>query len=156
MSDEPAALSRDQHRALVAVLDEIVPPSADGRLPGAGALGIATIIEEKMRAEPMLQPAVLGGLEALDALAKRGGASGFADVPRAERAEMLSRLSAEAPAFLPGLIFHTYLAYYQQAPVLEGLGVPPRPPFPEGYAVAPMDASLLEPVRAREPFYRRV
>jgi hypothetical protein len=156
MSDETAALTREQHRALAAVLDEIVPPSADGRLPGAGALGLASTIEEKMREEPILQPAVLGGLEALDALAKRSGAAGFADVPASERAELLSRISAEAPAFLPGLIFHTYLAYYQQAPVLEGLGVPPRPPFPEGYAVAPTDESLLDPVRRREPFYRRV
>jgi len=156
MSDAPAILGPEQHRTLGAVLDTLVPPSADGRLPGAGALGIADAIEEKLREQPDLRPAVLGGLEDLDALARRGGAAGFADVPASERAELLSRVSAEAPAFLPGLIFHTYLAYYQQAPVLEGLGVPPRPPHPEGYAVAALDESLLDPVRAREPLWRRV
>lgn len=153
MSD---ALSDEQTRALNAVLDEIVPPSADGRLPGAGALGLASAIEERLREQPDLRPAVLGGLEALDAVAKETGAAGFAAVPVAERAELLNRLSAEAPAFLPGLVFHTYNAYYHQAPVLEALGVPPRPPFPEGYDVAPTDESLLEPVRAREPIWRRV
>jgi hypothetical protein len=154
MSDAPTILTPDRHRALTAVLDALVPPSADGRLPGAGALGLADAIEQKMREQPDLQPAVLGGLEALDALAKQGGAAGFADAPPAERAELLSRVSAEAPAFLPGLIFHTYVTYYHQAPVLEALGVPGRPPHPEGYAVADMDESLLEPVRARDPLYR--
>jgi len=155
MSEAPD-LTPEQRRGLTAVLDELVPPSDDGRLPGAGALGLAAAIEEKMREQPDLRVAVCGGLEAADARAREAGAGAFADVPAAGRAELLSRVSAEAPAFLPGLIFHTYLAYYQQAPVLEGLGVPPRPPHPEGYAVAPMDESLLEPVRAREPLWRRV
>ncbi|HKJ25247.1 MAG TPA: gluconate 2-dehydrogenase subunit 3 family protein [Myxococcota bacterium] len=156
MSEDFAALTPEQRRTLTAVLDELVPPSADGRLPGAGALGLADAIEEKMREQPDLRPAVLGGLEALDALARRDGGGGFADVAAAERAGLLSRTSAEAPAFLPGLIFHAYVTYYHQAPVLEGLGVPGRPPHPEGYAVAASDDALLDPVRAREPLYRPV
>jgi hypothetical protein len=156
MPDDAPLLTAERQRDLAAVLDTLVPPSADGRLPGAGELGLARAIEEKMREQPELRPAVADGLEALGALARETGAASFADVPAAERADLLNRASAEAPAFLPGLVFHTYNAYYHQAPVLEALGVPPRPPFPEGYVVAPMDESLVDRVRRREPLWRRV
>ena len=38
--------SPDQQRGLAAVLDEIIPPSGDGTLPGAGALGLAAWVGE--------------------------------------------------------------------------------------------------------------
>jgi len=156
MSDAFDSLTPEQTRALSAVLDELIPPSADGHLPGAGALGLASAIEDKMREQPDLRPAVLGGLDALDALAKQSGVAGFVDVPAGDRNELLNRLSAESPAFLPGLIFHTYVTYYYQPSVVEALGVPPRPPHPEGYAVPPSDEGLLDAVRARGPLYRPV
>jgi len=155
MSETYEALSPDQSRALTAVLDEIIPPSRDGRLPGAGALGLAAAIEDKMREQPILQPAVVGGLETLAALAREAGADNFADVAAGERVDLLNRLAADAPAFLPGLIFQTYTTYYHQAAVLEGLGIPGRPPYPEGYPVAPTDESLLDAVRGRGPVYRQ-
>ena len=53
------------------------------------------------------------------------------------------------PDFVPGILFPTYVAYYQHPRVLEGLGQEPRPPFPKGYSLPPFDESLLAPVRSR-------
>ena len=41
MSDDTSGsgFSSEQERALAGVLDEIIPPSRDGALPGAGELG---------------------------------------------------------------------------------------------------------------------
>jgi hypothetical protein len=48
-----------------------------------------------------------------------------------------------------GVVVHLYQAYYQHPKVLEALGEPPRPPFPEGYALEPTDPQLLEALRTR-------
>jgi hypothetical protein len=39
---------------------------------------------------------------------------------------------------------------------MHSLGQEPRPPFPKGHTVEQGDWSLLDPVKARQPFYRRV
>ena len=142
-------------RALAAVLDALVPPSDDGRRPGAGALGLADRIAEAMRKSPDLGVAVRQGLVSLGALARERGAAGFEALPAPEREAVLRELAAREPGFLPGLLFHTYAGYYQHPQVLEGIGLEPRPPFPKGYAMEASDLdALLAPVRRREPLYR--
>jgi hypothetical protein len=145
-------LSDAAARILDCVLDEIIPARPDGRLPGAGALGVGREIERAMRAEPDLVPAVTDGLDALAAHAPEGGA--FPDLPAAERRRRVHEVAASQPAFLPGLIFHTYIAYYQHDRVLEALGLEARPPHPLGYALEPGDFDLLERVRERGKRYR--
>ena len=154
--NDPSAnvLSPDELRTLTGVLDEIIPASADGRLPGAGALGLADAIAEAMRKTPDLRPAVVQGLAALAELAGGRGSPDFAALPGDVRVELLNELTAAQPAFLPGLIFHTYVGYYQHPRVLEGLGMEPRPPHPEGYDLEPGDLGLLDAVRRRPPMYR--
>lgn len=39
---------------------------------------------------------------------------------------------------------------------MRSLGMEVRAPFPKGFDVEPGDWSLLDPVRARAPFYRPV
>lgn len=152
--DASPGLSPDETRTLTGVLDEIIPPSADGQLPGAGALGLAAAIDEAMRKTPDLRPAVVQGLTALAELAAGRGSPDFAALPGDVRLELLNELAAAQPAFLPGLIFHTYVGYYQDPRVLQGLGMEPRPPHPEGYELETGDLSLLDPVRRRPPMYR--
>ena len=45
--------------------------------------------------------------------------------------------------------------YYRDARIMQSLGMEVRPPFPEGFQVEQGDWSMLDPVRARKPFYRR-
>jgi hypothetical protein len=148
-------LSAEQTRALACVLDLLIPPSADGRLPGAGKLGLADAIEQGVQVRPELLPGLLQGLAALDEGARGRGADGFAAVAPAERRALLERAAAQAPAFLPPLLFQTLAAYYAHPQVLEALGHEPRPPYPKGYDVPPTDFSILDPVRQRAPIYRR-
>jgi len=143
-------LSVEQRQALAGVLDEIIPPSVDGRLPGAGQLGIGEALAQK----PELAGVLAGGLAGLDSIARRRGAAGFLALPAGERRGVLDEVGVMAPAFLPALIGATFIAYYQEARVREALGLESRPPFPLGYAVEQTDFSLLDPVRRRSPFYR--
>jgi len=141
------ALRPDQRGVLACVLDEIVPPSADGRMPGAGALGLADAVERFV--------ANAGGLaglaNALDALA----AEGFPALSRERRAAALAAFAAREPGFVPGLIFPTYTSYYQHPRVYAALGLDPRPPHPQGYALEAGDFTKLDAVRARGPIWRR-
>ena len=149
-----AQLTDAQRAALTAVLDAIIPQSADGRMPGAGELGLAGAIEEKLGA---MCAFTARGLDALDARARERGAGGFAALAAVERAEVLNAHAAADPGFLPGLVFQVYSAYYQHPRVLEGLGLEPRPPHPKGYALEQPDLdALLAPVRARAKLYRDV
>jgi hypothetical protein len=151
-----SSFSPAESRALASVLDRIVPPNDDGRLPGAGEIGIAGHIEEVARATPGLAPVIAQGLSALDDLAGRRGAADFAALPGPEQSELLRELTAAQPGFLPVLIFHTYSSYYQHARVVEALGLEARPPHPDGYELEPGDFGGLDRVRARSRLYREV
>ena len=156
MAETPgrAGLSPDERRTLTSVLDELVPPSADGRLPGAGELGLAGHVEAVLHRAPELRPIVARGLAALDAFARGRSARDFAALPRELRLEALNGLAATEPECLPSLVFHTYTGYYQERRVLEGLGLEARPPHPKGHALETGDLGLLEPVRRRGKLYR--
>ncbi|MCC6848239.1 MAG: gluconate 2-dehydrogenase subunit 3 family protein [Deltaproteobacteria bacterium] len=151
MTDIPAAadLSADQRRALACVLDALVPPSPDGRLPGAGAAGVATHVERTLRTLPDLRAMVVDGLRDLDVQARAQHGRPFVACGEGERAALVA-----AQGFGYALVPHTYVGYYQQDAVLEAIGMEPRPPHPKGYTVAENDLSLLAPVKARSKRYR--
>ncbi len=151
---EATRFTPDERRTLTSVLDEIIPPSPDGRLPGAGELGLADHVEAVVQRTPALRPVLARGLAALDELARGRGVRHFAALSREERVEALNGLAATEPECLPSLVFHTYTGYYQAGPVLVGLGLEPRPPHPQGHVVEPGDLSLLDPVRRRAKLYR--
>jgi len=46
--------------------------------------------------------------------------------------------------------------YYRDDRVVRSLGLEPRPPYPKGHVLEEGDWSLLDPVRARPPMWRRV
>lgn len=152
----PAPLTEDQRRALAPALDGFIPRSADGTLPGAGELGIAGDVDDAVRRVPDLHAALVASLEALDRLAVRRGAPRFTALAPDVQADALAELSSTEHAFPAMLMVYTFGCYYKHPRVLAHHGLVTRPPHPEGHAVAPSDlASLLEPVRARGPIYRR-
>lgn len=148
-------LSEDERRALDLVLDELIPPGPDGRLPGAGQVGVARYVDAALRPTPPLHQMITDGLAALDAIARRRGGERFIALPQAARVAALDDLASSEHAFPPLLILHAYAGYYQQPQVLEALGLEPRPPHPAGYATIEGDLpSLLAPVRRRGRMYR--
>ena len=145
--------NEDDARALASVLDQIVPSSGDGRLPGAGEAGLVDYIAKAIEQSPDLAPAIEEGLAALAELSREHGAA-FPELTDEQKTAVMAELGTKAPAFLGGLTYQTYVGYYQHPRVLEGLGVPGRPPHPEGYELETGDLSLLDPVRARPKLYR--
>lgn len=154
----PFPFSRTETRLLAAVLDELVPASSDGgRVPAAGALGVAEFIAGKATASPDLAALLRDALQRIVCLAETRGGE-FASLDRASRVSIVAALEREAPEVFAALLRNTYMGYYSRADVRPLLGLSPGPTQPEGYAVPDDDpgelASLLAPVRARGRCYR--
>ena len=147
-------LSPDELQMLTGLFDVVVPPSDDGRLPGAGSLDVGAHVERLMRGNPMLRPVVDYGLSALADLAAKRNVGGWAALSVAERTEVLREFAAGDQFFMPALLFLVYSGYYQDARVLRALGREPRPPHPVGYPMEDDDPALLAPVRRRARMYR--
>jgi hypothetical protein len=142
-------LSADERATLTCVLDAIVPPTPDGRLPGAGTLGVTAHVERMLGTLPDLRALVTEGLRDLEANARRRFDRPFAALTAADRDGLLAE-----QGFVFAITLHTYIGYYQHERVLAALGLDPRPPHPRGYPMAPSDPGLLDPVRRRGTRYR--
>jgi hypothetical protein len=149
MSDE--AFSADAKRILASVLDEIIPPGADGKIPGAGEVGVADYLDRSLAAMPGLKSMVVDGVLELDAQARTRHGRGFIELSKPEKVQLLSE-----QGFMMPLTLHTYAGYYHADRVIEALGLEPRAPHPKGYEMEPDDFSLLDPVRKRGKLYREV
>ena len=151
MSDDTTILSfsEDEQRVLASVLDEIIPPSADGRLPGAGQLGLAGYVAEALQKTPALASMVAQGLSDLDSLARGRNAPDFTALSRADKLHLLNEWGFVLP-----LTIHVYTGYYQHAQVVEALGLEARPPHPKGYEMEPNDLTILDTVRRRPKLFR--
>jgi hypothetical protein len=135
---------------LASVLDEIIPPRADGRLPGAGALGLARYIESALCKTPDQQGMVAQGLSDLEGIAQKRHGATFAALSAREKRDLL-----DEQIFVSLVMFHAYVGYYQDPRVVAVLGLEQRPPHPKGYEMAANDLTLLDPVRSRPKLYRR-
>lgn len=145
--------SADEATCLDQILDALIPPRDELGLPGAGGLGVGEIVRDRLgESADAFRP----HLDWLAAQASARGASDFGALDLVDRAALLRDLDAELPGFVSALIFHTYGGYYQHPKVVEALGVPPRPPHPEGYPLEEGDLSGLEKVRGRSGLLREV
>ncbi|HTI79337.1 MAG TPA: hypothetical protein VL614_02680 [Acetobacteraceae bacterium] len=77
-------------------------------------------------------------------------------VDAARRTEVAAKLRAEGGVPVSVLTRIVMLCYYRDERVMLSLGLEPRAPFPKGHIVEQGDWSLLDPVRARNPFWRQV
>ena len=149
--------SEAESRLLRALLDRLVPASADGRVPAAGALGTAGHLADRASADPSLAALFRHTLARAAALAEARGAD-FDALDAASRDDVVKALERDAPEAFAALVRHTYMGYYSRADVRSLFGLSPRPTQPEGYVVPDDDAgemaALLAPVRARGRRYR--
>lgn len=137
------------------VLDEIIPPSADGSFPGAGELGVGERIEAALAARPEAARVVERGLAGIRDRAERRHPQGFAGLAKPERVALLREVEAAEPALFGALVMQAYFGYYTDPRITGRLGVR-NPPQPDGYDLEPNDLSLLDPVRARPRLWREV
>ena len=149
--------SETEGRLLSALLDEIVPTSADGRVPAAGALGVTAFLAERAADDPELAAVLRTLLTRAEVLAASRGAR-FRALDAAGRVALVEALEREVPEAFIALLWHTYMGYYSRADVRPHFGLSDRPTQPDGYELPEDDpdelAEMLAPVRARGRCYR--
>jgi hypothetical protein len=142
-------LSAHETRELSAFAGTMIPASAAYGVPGADdALILADILKGLGRDRDDVG-------RALTRLAELAGGS-FADLPAERRLDVANGFRAEGGPALAAITRVILLCYYRDDRVMRSLGQEPRPPFPKGHSVEQGNWSLLDPVKARQPFYRRV
>ncbi len=147
MTDD--ALSPAEAHDLRALAAAIIPASAAYGVPGADDQKVFADILASLGRDRDDVRAALGRLVALS-----GGS--FADLSPGRRIEVASALRTEGGSALAALVRVVLLCYYRDDRVMRSLGQEPRAPFPKGHVVEQGDWSLLDPVRARPPIWRRV
>ena len=125
----------------------IIPASVTHGVPGADDdLIFADILKSLGRDTADVRAALA------HAASLAGGS--FVTVPQDRRDAVASRLRTEGGNPVAVLTRVVLLCYYRDDRVMISLGLEPRPPFPLGYVLEQGDWSLLDPVRARKPFWR--
>ena len=127
----------------------IVPASAKYDVPGADDDTIFSDIVASIGHDISEIRAALARLRTLS-----NGA--FAALDPAHRAELAAKLRTERGRHVAVLTRIVLLCYYRDDRVMVSLGLEPRAPFPKGHVLEQGDWSLLDPVRARKPFWRPV
>jgi hypothetical protein len=135
----------DDLRAIAGVM---IPASAEFDVPGAD--------------DPAIQADMLATLgrdtglvrQALEELARLAGRP-LASLDPARRETVALELRAQGGAAVATLTRVVLQCYYRDDRVVRSLGLEPRPPYPKGHVLEDGDWSLLDPIRARPPMWRR-
>lgn len=146
--------SASERATVDALIDTLLPPSADGRLPPPSQLAIAAVLARKAAQLPELAAQLTRCLTKLDELARARNAR-FAELAPNARTELVQALATEEPVTFLAVQRQTFIAYYMHDSVPELFGFPNRPPQPLGHEQPENELeALLAPVRARGPRYR--
>ena len=127
----------------------MIPAGVEFDVPGADDPAIQADIVATLGRDAGLVRA------ALDQLARLAG-SPLADLDPARRQAVALELRAKGGAAVATLTRVVLQCYYRDDRVVRSLGLEPRPPYPKGHVLEEGDWSLLDPVRARPPMWRRV
>ena len=141
-------LTPAQREDLRAIAGVIIPASIEFDVPGAD--------------DPVIQADIVATLgrdtglvrEALNQLARLAGQP-LASLDQARRETVTADLRAKGGAAVATLARVVLQCYYRDDRVVRSLGLEPRPPYPKGHVLEDGDWSLLDPVRARPPMWRR-
>ena len=98
MSIDPRPFSEIEQRILTVVLDEIIPTSADAKLPGAGQAGVIAYVDRVLQRMPDLRAMVIQGLADLDAAVRVRHGRAFAALTAADRAALLVEVARHGAA----------------------------------------------------------
>jgi hypothetical protein len=126
----------------------IIPASGEFDVPGADdpAIQADILVTLGRDAGPVRM--------ALDALARLAGGK-LCDLDPSRREAAALALREAGGAAVATLTRCVLQCYYRDDRVVRSLGLEPRPPHPQGHPLEDGDWSLLDPVRARPPFWRR-
>jgi DNA-binding phage protein len=138
----PAQL--DDLRLLAGIM---IPASEEYDVPGADDSTIQADIIATLGRDAALVA------EALDVLAQLAGGT-LTGLDPASREMLARKLRAHGGPAVATLTRVVLQCYYRDDRVVRSLGLEPRPPYPKGHVLEDGDWALLDPVRARPPFWR--
>lgn len=134
---------------LAAILDRLIP--AVGDLPSAGQMGLASEVIRLAGQQDRFRGLFVGAMQAFElhnpAFVAMGGD---------EQDQAISSFEADSPRQFGVLRDIGYIVYYRETAVHKRIGWESRPPQPEGNVMTPWDESVLENIRNRTPFWRKV
>jgi len=137
-------LSPQETKDFRAFAGTMIPASAHYGVPGADDEAIFADIVKSI------------GRDLDDVRAALKTLAGIADLAPERRLEKANAFRAEGGLPLQAIARAILLCYYRDDRVMLSLGLEPRPPFPKGHVVEQGDWSLLDPVKKRAPFWRKV
>jgi len=140
------ALTEDQLADFQIIAGRMIP-AEDGAL-GADDPTIFADIRSSLNE---IAPTIVSVVEAV-----RSEASGnFAALPPERQDAILQKVQGALGMTFWAAVQRVTLCYYRDDRVLTSLGLRPGPPFPRGQVLEQGDWTLLDPVKAREPFWRK-
>jgi hypothetical protein len=143
------SLDEEQERTLSAVLNLIIPPSEDGKMPGAVDVNFFAYMHHAN-----LLPLIREGLINIVEESHNKYGQEFGLLSSDEQEQLIDGLRRRYFRFFGSLTNGVVQCYYLHDQVLKGIGVDVRPPFPQGYLVEEGDLCLLESVYERGQIYR--
>jgi hypothetical protein len=141
-------LTPAQRENLRAIAGMMIPASTEFDVPGADDPAIQADIVATLGRDTALVR------EALDEVARLAGEP-LAGLDPARREVVAAELRAKGGDAVMTLTRVVLQCYYRDDRVVRSLGLEPRPPYPKGHVLEDGDWSLLDPVRARPPMWRR-
>ena len=142
-------LNEEQKRTLNALVNLIIPPSEDGKMPGAADVCFFADIDSN-KSLPWIQE----GLFSIVEESHNNYGKEFSMLKSSAQALLIDSFKRSFLQIFNRLTTQIIQCYYQDDDVLEALGLEARPPFPNGYFLKEGDLTLLEPVYLRGKIYR--
>lgn len=142
-------LNEEEDRTMIALLNLIIPPSDDGRMPGAADVGFHSYFRKKNLVSWIREGLLSIGVESHNKFGQE-----FSALSGSKQTQLIDGLRRRHFRFFNQLATEVMQCYYQHEHVLKTIGLEVRPPFPLGYLVEDGDFTLLEPVYERGKIYR--
>ena len=148
MSDNTAA-STVNTDLLTAILDRLIP--ANGDLPPAGQLGITEEIVRLSATHDRFKKLFTRAVQTIEETNPD-----FIGITGEAQDERIREFESSEHELFATLINIAYIVYYKDSRVHEKIGWGGQTPHPDGNEMLPWDESVLENMRKREPFWRKV
>ena len=146
-------LKKNDELILNSLLKIVIPKSKDGEMPSACEIGFFEYI---VQYDSEIISEIIKHLNNINKLSHKKYKSKFVDLPEHQKEIIFKRYSINEKLFMGKILQKILDCYYTNDKVLVGLGLNPRPPFPVGNDIETGDLSLLNPVKQRGEFMRKV
>ena len=149
-----SSLDQAQQETLKLAMDEIIP--ANDKMPSASAVGGVAYILNIAEELPELSPLFKSLTDKIEAHSLQNSNSGFSDISKDERIDILKDLEQTEPELFKVLKDFTYESYYTNETVYELIKYEPHPTGTLGPKMEPFDEKLLERVKKMPPMYTTI